>query len=139
MIFAGCSWPWYIENGWWLNLLGLGWIFSFYPFIPSAFQNINLRKSLVHHFPCQTDTGMLKGSCSVEYDRLCFGIPGIPALEFVWVFLNSTFDFDATFLPILGSPYIQDDYRRIFEFGFQRFFRYTLNFLGRGFRSHGTS
>ena len=82
----------------------LGGIFGIYPFIPSAFKNINICISFVHHFPCQPDTGVLIGSRSVEHNRLCFGISVIPVVEFVRIFLNGTFDFDTAFVPILRSP-----------------------------------
>jgi len=84
----------------------LGGIFGIYPFIPSAFKNINICIAFVHHFPCQPDTGVLIGSRSVEHDRLCFGISVIPVVEFVRIFLNGTFDFDTAFVPILRPPNI---------------------------------
>ena len=84
----------------------LGGIFGIYPFIPSAFKNINICISFVHHFPCQPDTGVLIGSRSVEHDRFCFGISVIPVVEFVRIFLNGTFDFDTALVPILRLPNI---------------------------------
>jgi len=89
-----------------VDLFRFGGIFSFFPLIPPAFKNINILKSFIHQFPCQTDTGVFIRSCSVQYNCLCFGIPRIPAIKFVWIFLNCAFDFNAAFLPILWAPNI---------------------------------
>ena len=43
------------------------------PFAPAALEGIHLRETVIHHFACQTGTGVFVGSGAVQHIFFIFG------------------------------------------------------------------